>query len=165
MLVFKLPSARGLRVPLSSLSFSLSLSSKHGEILGEVWMKSVKQSRLVKRRNCVERLDGNCFASRDLLLVIDKDLLSDLWSIPRSKSALEALFDFSSPFFLGLAVEVRIVDPVSLGVFILVLVREELFNLLCGERAVQGLEVLDKSFLVVRVVSVGVEETIGSVIV
>lgn len=74
--------------------------------------------------------------------------------------------DLGLPFSFGRAVDVRIVDPVSLRAFSgSTFVSQELFNFFFSEFSVQGFEVLDQGFLVGGVVDIAVHKTVHSTII
>ena len=100
-------------------------------------MENTSLVQVVKR---LERCEVNVFTSSNLCLVVLKNLSLDIITLPRCLS--ESVGDRSSEVSFTVTVEMRIVNPVSLCLQVLILVIQELLNFFLSEASVQWFEVL-----------------------
>ena len=100
-------------------------------------MENTSLVQVVKR---LERCEVNVFTSSNLCLVVLKNLSLDIITLPRCLS--ESVGDRSSEVSFTVTVEMRIVNPVSLLLQVLILIIQELLDFFLSEASVQWLEVL-----------------------
>lgn len=82
----------------------------------------------------LERLEVNFFTCGNLSLVVLKNLSLDIITLPRCLS--ESVSDGSSKVSFTVTVEMRIVDPVSLCLQVLILIIQELLDFFLSETSV-----------------------------
>ena len=100
----------------------------------------MENTSLVQMVEWLERFEVNFFTSGNLSLVVLKNLRLDIITLPRCLG--ESVRNLSSEASFTVTVEMRIVNPVSLCLQVLILVIQELLNFFLSEASVQWFEVL-----------------------